>query len=80
MSDNSSGSASAERGLAGADQSVASFDEGDVGIVRKLQSFLHLYPTSIPFIVLLVGVAIFSVAAPGEVLRPVQLLRSSCSR
>ncbi len=70
MSDNASGSASAESGLAGADQSVASFDENDVGFVRRIQGFLHQYPTSIPFIVLLIGVVIFSIAAPGKFFAP----------
>lgn len=70
MSDNQSGSALAERGLEGADQAVASFDEGDAGIVRRMQGFLHRFPTMVPFIVLLAGVLIFTFAAPGKFFAP----------
>lgn len=73
MSDDSTGSTSAERGLKGAEQTVASFEEPDAGFVRKLQGFLHEYPTSIPFIVLLIGVVIFAIAAPGKFLSPLNL-------
>ena len=68
MSDDAGGSATAERGLHGAEQSVASFDEEHVGPVRRLQGFFHQYPTSIPFIVLLIGVLLFSAAAPEKFL------------
>ncbi|MCX5497555.1 ABC transporter permease [Kaistia dalseonensis] len=70
MSDNASDSAAAERGLQGADQTIASFEDTNNGLVWRAQSFLHRYPTSIPFIVLLLGVVIFSVAAPGKFLAP----------
>jgi len=70
MSDNASGSTAAERGLEGADQTVASFDGHEGGFIRRLQSILHRYPTSIPFIVLLMGVVIFSIAAPGKFFAP----------
>ncbi|HTJ58371.1 MAG TPA: ABC transporter permease, partial [Devosiaceae bacterium] len=40
------------------------------GPLRQLQGFLHQYPTSIPFIVLLFGLVIFSIAAPGRFLSP----------
>ena len=70
MSDNSAGSTAAERGLKGADETVASFEERDVGLVRRAQAFLHRFPTSIPFIVLLIGIVIFSIAAPGKFLAP----------
>ncbi|MBN8997981.1 MAG: ABC transporter permease [Rhizobiales bacterium] len=70
MSDNATGSAVAERGLQGADQTVASFDENDTGVVRRLQAFLHRFPTSIPFFVLLLGVLIFAIAAPGKFFAP----------
>jgi fructose transport system permease protein len=73
MSDDVSGSATAERGLQGATTAVASFDEPEAGFVRRLQGFLHQYPTSIPFIVLLIGVVIFSLAAPGKFLSPLNL-------
>lgn len=66
MSDSSHGSALAERGLEGADQSVASFDEEKPKLLGRLQHFLHEFPTAIPFIVLIVGVLIFSVTAGGK--------------
>ena len=40
MSDDASGSATAERGLKGADQQVASFEEERAGPVRAIQGFL----------------------------------------
>jgi fructose transport system permease protein len=70
MSDDGSSSALAERGLAGAVQTTASFDEPDAGPIRRIQAFLHQFPTSIPFIVLLLGVLIFSIAAPGKFFAP----------
>ena len=73
MSDDASGSATAERGLQGATAAVANFDEPDAGFIRRLQGFLHQYPTSIPFIVLLLGVVIFTIAAPGKFLSPLNL-------
>jgi fructose transport system permease protein len=73
MSDDASGTSTAERGLQGAAQTVANFDEPDAGFVRRLQGFLHQYPTSIPFIVLLLGVVIFAIAAPGKFLSPLNL-------
>jgi fructose transport system permease protein len=74
MSDDALASASAEQGLAGADQKVAHFDEDEgAGLVRRVQAFLHAYPTTIPFVVLLLGVVIFSFAAPGKFLSPLNL-------
>lgn len=73
MSDDAAGSATAERGLHGAEHAVASFDEADAGFIRRLQGFLHQYPTSIPFIVLLLGIVIFAIAAPGKFLSPLNL-------
>jgi len=73
MSDDASGSATAERGLRGASQSVANFEETDKGIMRRVQGLLHEYPTSIPFIVLLLSVVIFAFAAPGKFLSPLNL-------
>jgi fructose transport system permease protein len=73
MSDDAAGSASAERGLKGSATDVASFEEDRRGPIWHLQAFLHSYPTSIPLIVLLVGVVIFSLAAPGKFLSPLNL-------
>ncbi|MGP2491700.1 ABC transporter permease [Mesorhizobium sp. PUT5] len=66
MSDDATGSATAERGLAGHEQAVASFEEDRHSRLRQVQHFLHEYPTAIPFIVLIVGVAIFSVIVGGR--------------
>jgi fructose transport system permease protein len=73
MSDDAVGSARAEAGLARGDQSVASFDEEHRGLIRQVQGFLHQYPTTIPFIVLLLGIVIFTFAAPGKFLSPLNL-------
>lgn len=73
MSDDATGSATAERGLKGADQAVANFDEDRRGPIHQLQKFLHQYPTMIPLIVLLAGVVIFALAAPGKFLSPLNL-------
>ncbi|SFC33639.1 ABC transporter permease [Devosia psychrophila] len=73
MSDDAAGSATADKGLANATHGVASFDEERPGLVRRLQAFLHTYPTAIPFIVLVVGVAIFSVAAGSKFFAPFNL-------
>jgi fructose transport system permease protein len=70
MSDDTAGSATAERGLKGGTEALASFDESDAGAIRRIQAFLHQFPTSIPFIVLLLGVVIFSIAAPGKFFAP----------
>jgi fructose transport system permease protein len=73
MSDDGVGSATAERGLVGSSQSVASFDEGFHSPLRRVQGFLHAYPTAIPFIVLVIGILIFSVAAGGRFFAPFNL-------
>jgi fructose transport system permease protein len=73
MSDDGSGMTAAERGLAGASQGVASFEEDGNSPLRRLQHFLHAYPTAIPFIVLIIGVLIFSVAAGGRFFAPFNL-------
>lgn len=73
MSDDGSGMTAAERGLAGASQSVASFEEVSHSPLRRLQHFLHAYPTAIPFIVLIIGILIFSIAAGGRFFHPFNL-------
>ena len=73
MSDDATGSATAESGLKGNTSEVASFEEDRRGPIWHLQSFLHAYPTSIPVIVLLIGVLIFTLAAPGKFLSPLNL-------
>jgi fructose transport system permease protein len=73
MSDDAAGSATAERGLKGANQQVANFEEEGRGPIRAIQGFLHDFPTMIPLIVLLIGVVIFTLAAPGKFLSPLNL-------
>jgi len=41
--------------LAKADTSVASFDEQKLTLVQRLQRFLHAYPTTVPLVVLVLG-------------------------
>jgi len=73
MSDDATGSSVAEKGLAGAAQSVASFEEDSPSVIRRIQAFLHAYPTAIPFIVLIVGIVIFSIAAGSKFFAPFNL-------
>ena len=73
MSDDASGSATAERGLEGATDAVANFEADDKGAIRRIQGILHHYPTMIPLIVLLLDVVIFTIAAPGKFLSPLNL-------
>ena len=73
MSDDATGTATAEKGLVGAAQGVASFDDYSPGPIRRIQAFLHSYPTAIPFIVLIVGIAIFSIAAGSKFFAPFNL-------
>jgi fructose transport system permease protein len=73
MSDDAAGSATAERGLQGGATDIASFDEERPSLVRRIQGFLHQYPTSIPLVVLVIGVVIFAFAAPGRFLTPLNL-------
>ena len=44
-----------EKVLAGATTSVASFDEERLTFLQRLQRFLHSYPTTVPFVVLALG-------------------------
>ncbi len=44
-----------EKVLSGASASVASFEEEQLTFLQRLQRFLHLYPTTVPFVVLLLG-------------------------
>ena len=41
--------------LAGATATVASFDEEKLTLLQRVQRFLHVYPTTVPFVVLLLG-------------------------
>src|SRR6185312_12779636 len=70
MDEDARGSALAESGLQGADQSVASFEEEASTLVKRLQHFLHEFPTAVPFIVLIIGIVIFSFTAGGKFFAP----------
>ena len=61
-----------EKVLGEADDNVAMF-EHERGLVRRLQEFLHAYPTAIPFIVLVLGLAVFSVLVGGRFFAPFNL-------
>ena len=44
-----------ERVLAAAATAQASFEEEHLSLAKRIQRFLHLYPTTVPFVVLLLG-------------------------
>ncbi|HXT07783.1 MAG TPA: ABC transporter permease [Roseiarcus sp.] len=45
-----------EKVLAGATATVAQFEERRLTFIQRLQRFLHAYPTTVPFVVLLLGI------------------------
>src|SRR5208282_4819311 len=47
-----------EKVLSGASASVASFEEEQLTFLQRLQRFLHLYPTTVPFVGLLLGLTV----------------------
>ncbi len=55
------------------DQTVASFEEERQDPLKHVQHFLHTYPTAIPFIVLLLGILIFSAIVGGRFFAPFNL-------
>jgi fructose transport system permease protein len=62
-----------EKTISAADTAVANFDEDGNTSLKRLQHFLHNYPTAIPFIVLLLGVALFSALVGQRFLHPFNL-------
>jgi fructose transport system permease protein len=44
-----------EKVLTGATTTVASFDEEKLTLLQRIQRFLHVYPTTVPFVVLALG-------------------------
>jgi fructose transport system permease protein len=54
------GPADFEGALPSDNQSVAVFEEEGRGALRRAQHFLHAYPTTVPFLVLVIGVLFFS--------------------
>jgi fructose transport system permease protein len=67
------GPADYERVLAGSDTSVASFEEEKPGALKRLQHFLHNYPTAVPFIILAATVLVFSGLVGGRFFAPFNL-------
>jgi fructose transport system permease protein len=49
-----------EKVLPASANQVATFDEERPGALRRAQHFLHAFPTTIPFLVLLIGIIFFS--------------------
>jgi fructose transport system permease protein len=62
-----------EKVLPGAPQEVATFEEERPGLIRRAQHFLHAAPTTIPFLVLLLGVIFFSAIVGGKFFAPFNL-------
>ena len=56
-----------------ADQSVAVFEEERPTALRRVQHFLHAYPTTVPFLVLLLGILLFSLVAGPKFFAPFNL-------
>ena len=48
-------------------------EEQRPGRSKRLQHFLHAYPTTVPFIVLLLGVGLFSAVVGGQFFHPFNL-------
>ncbi len=44
-----------EQALVGAAATVATFEEEPITVLQRLQRFLHVYPTTVPFVVLVLG-------------------------
>ena len=62
-----------ESALPSDDPTVAVFEESDSGPLRRIQHFLHAYPTMIPFIILVLSVVIFSFFAGSRFFAPLNL-------
>jgi fructose transport system permease protein len=73
MSDDLTGSAAAESGLVDASADVAHFDEEAPSLLRRVQHFFHQYPTTIPFIILLLAAVAFTFVTNGRFLSPLNL-------
>lgn len=52
---------------------VVEFEETSPGTLRRIQQFLHDNPTTVPFVVLIVGIIFFSVVAGSRFLHPYNL-------
>src|SRR5690242_8220805 len=67
------GPADFEQALPGAPDSVATFEEEHLSALRRAQHFLHAFPTTIPFLVLLLGIILFSGIVGGKFFAPFNL-------
>jgi fructose transport system permease protein len=67
------GPADFETSLTVAPQAVASFEEEAPSALRRAQHFLHAYPTTVPFMVLALGVIFFSAIVGNKFLAPFNL-------
>ncbi len=67
------GPAEFERALAQSDQAVAVFEEEHKSTLKRVQHFLHQYPTTVPFIVLLLGIIVFSAIVGDRFFAPFNL-------
>jgi fructose transport system permease protein len=76
MSSDTTGRAGAteyEKILPSGEQAVATFEEERAGAFRRVQNFLHAYPTTIPFLVLVLGIFFFSFIVGGKFFAPFNL-------
>jgi fructose transport system permease protein len=62
-----------EKVLPDAPQEVATFEEERPSLLRRAQHLLHAAPTTIPFLVLLLGVILFSAIVGGKFFAPFNL-------
>jgi fructose transport system permease protein len=67
------GPADFETVIPAAPQAVASFEEEAPTALRRAQHFLHQYPTTVPFMVLVLGVVFFSGIVGGKFFAPFNL-------
>jgi fructose transport system permease protein len=67
------GPAEFENILPSAPQGVASFEEESPSSIRRIQNFLHAFPTTIPFLVLVLGILFFSSIVGGKFFAPFNL-------
>jgi fructose transport system permease protein len=67
------GPAEFETTLTSAPQAVATFEEEAPSTLRRAQHFLHAYPTTVPFMVLVLGIVFFSSIVGGKFFAPFNL-------
>jgi fructose transport system permease protein len=56
--------------LAGSDKSAAVFEEERKTLLTRIQHFLHSFPTTVPFIVLVLGLVVFTVLVGSRFFAP----------